>query len=110
ELADNRNEAQKRPRAETPPAERQRDDEEGLPARAAQVGRGFKKTFIELFETRIERQDHERQIGGDEPDINGGIGREPWCRVVDQAEPSQRLIEQAVALEDIDPGKDPDQE
>ena len=44
------------------------------------------------------------------PMIDRGVGREPRHRLADDAEREQRVVEQAVALQDGDPGIDADQE
>ncbi len=81
-----------------------------LPRRRAEIACGFQQRGIHPGERRIERQDHERQIGIDDADIHRGVGREPHHRRRDQMQREQNLVQQAVMLQDVDPGIDADQE
>ena len=90
--------------------QRQRHQPERLPARTAEIGRRFQQRLVHLLQRGVERQHHERQIGIDDADIDRGVGREPGHRRVDDVQPQQHVVEQAVALQDVDPGIDADQE
>ena len=98
--------------ATTPGArQRQRHQPERLPARAAEIGRGFEQRFVELFQRRVERQHHERQIGIDDADIDRGVGREPATGgSITMPSASSTSLSRPVALQDVDPGIDADQE
>ena len=78
--------------------------------RAAEVGGGLEQRMVEPLERRVERQHHERQVRIDDADIDRPVGVEDGERLVDHAEPEQELVEQALLLEDADPGIDADQE
>ena len=90
--------------------QRDRDQPERLPARAAEIGGGFEQRVVHALERGVDRQHHERQVGVDDADEDREVGREPDRRRVDDAEREQRLVEQAVALQDRHPGVDADQE
>ena len=77
---------------------------------AAEIGRGFEQRLVHLLQRRVERQHHEREIRIDDADIDRVVGREPRDRRVDDAQRDQRLIEQPVVLQDVDPRIDADQE
>ena len=63
-----------------------------------------------LHQVGVQRQDHERQVAVNDADI-GRRGRvEDLQRLVDQPDLDQEIVDQAVVLEDADPGVDADQE
>ncbi len=78
--------------------------------RGAEIGGGLLQRRLHLRQRRIERQDHERQIGIDDAEIHRAVGRQPHHRRRDQMQRQQDLVEQAVMLQDVDPGIDADQE
>ena len=54
--------------------QRNRNQPEGGDLCAAQINRGLNQGIIHLFEGRIDRQDHEGEIGVDNADIDREIG------------------------------------
>ncbi len=111
EFADDRDEAQQRTGDEARHGERQGDEPERLPARATEIRGGFEQRLVHLLEARIKRQHHERQIGIDDADEDRGIGCKPCQRLpTNDAECEQKVVQQALALQDIDPRIDADQE
>ena len=110
EFADDRNEAEQRAGAHPRQRQRKRHLPERLPRRGAEIGGSFEQRRILLCQRRKQRQDHERQIGIDDTDIHRGVGGEPHQRRRDQMQFQQHRVEQAVVLQDVDPGIDADQE
>ena len=104
------NETQQAAGEDARPGERQRHQPECFPARAAEIGGGFEQGVVHLLEGGVERQHHEGQIGIDDADEDRGIGREPGHGLLDDAERQQYVVQQAIALQDGDPGIDADQE
>ena len=109
EFPDNGDEAQQYSRDHARQRERQRHQPKRLPAWTAEIGCSLDQAFIHFLEARIEGQHHEGQVRIDQTDIDGRVAGEPCGRFIDQAQHDQELIEQSVALENIDPGVDADQ-
>ncbi len=95
EFADRRNEHQHGTGNDARNRLRQGHVEEGPPGRAAQVAGRFQQGMIQLLERRVQRQDHERQVGVDDPQVHGHGGVHDVQRMVDDAQPQQRGVEQA---------------
>ena len=57
--------------------------------RAAEIGGGFEQRAVDALQRGVKRQHHERQVGIDDADVDGGVGVEDRQRLVDDAEPEQ---------------------
>jgi hypothetical protein len=64
---------------------------------------------IQLRQVRIERQDHERQIGVDDADQHREIGLQHHQRRVDDAEAHQEVVDHPLAPQEPHPGVDTQQ-
>ena len=110
EFADDRDEAQQHAGGHARQRQRKRHQPERLPRRAPRSAAASSSAGSSLGERRVERQDHERQIGIDDAEIHRAVGGEPHHRRGYQMQRQQDLVEQAVMLQDVDPGIDADQE
>src|SRR6185437_10800330 len=63
---------------------------------------------VELHQIGVERQDHERQVGIDDAEIDREIGIEQ--REGADVEQPEEVVDDAVVLEQADPGVDTQQE
>jgi hypothetical protein len=88
----------------------QGDAGEGAQRAAAEVFCGFEQGQVHLLQIGVQRHDHERQVAVDDAQIGGEIGLQHDDRLIDDAQPEQEVVEQAVVLEDADPGVDAQQE
>ena len=110
ELADRRDEAQERAGDDARHGERHGDRPERAPGRRAEIQRRLEQRVVHLLQRRVERQHHEGQIGVDDADIDRRLGVEDVEGLGDQAEAHERLVQQALRLQDRDPGIDADEE
>src|SRR4029077_15769274 len=65
--------------------------------------------FIERRQAAVEWQDHEREVGINEPELDRESVVEERQRRRDQPDGNQQLVQQTIGLEDRDPGIDADQ-
>ena len=84
---------------------------ERAPGRRAEIERRLDQRVVHLFERGVERQHHERQIGVDDADIDRRLGVEDFDGLGDRGpSPISDLVEEALGLQDRDPGVDADEE
>ena len=60
----------------------------------AQVGSRFVQAVIQSLQVGVERQDHERQVGIDNPQVHGKIRIQQLQRLVDEADGEQQVVDQ----------------
>ena len=75
-----------------------------------EVGRGLEQALVELHEVGVERQDHERQVGVDDAEIDGEGRLQHHQRLVDDPGPEQEVVDHPVRAQEPLPGVDPQQE
>ncbi len=112
EDAERRDEDERRARVDARQRERKRDAPEALPRAGAQVLRGIEQRAVVLFEVRVKRQHHERQVHVDEAHEDRERAEEQRHGL--DAEQSQKAIHRArdgrVGAEDDHPCVDADEE
>ena len=59
---------------------------------AAEVGGRFPQAVVEALQFRVQRKDHERQIGVHDSEVDGEIGLHHHQRPVDDAERQQQVV------------------
>ena len=110
ELADRGDEHQHRAGDDARHRQRQRDLHERLPRTRAEIRSRFQQRQVQLLQVRVQRQDHERQVRVDDADVDREVGLQHHQRLVDDADPHQEIVDEAVVLEDADPGVHAQQE
>jgi hypothetical protein len=108
ELAGHGDEAEQDARRRAGQGEREGHAPEGRERRCAEILGGLNQALILPVQDRVQRQDHEGQVGVDEPQQDGGLGVEDLDRR--QAERRKRRIQHPGRLQDRDPGVNADQE
>jgi hypothetical protein len=78
---------------------------EGAPRSGTERGRGVAKFGVDALQGRQERQHHERHLHLGQHHDDARLAEEEPQRLVDEAERQQRLVHDALAAEDHDPGE-----
>ena len=73
-FAHRRDEHQQRAGDDAGHRQRQRDAQEGLDRPGAEIVRGLEQRVVVLLEVGVQRQDHERQVGIDDADVDREAG------------------------------------
>jgi hypothetical protein len=89
---------------------RQRDRQERAKRPCAQIRRRLEQRRVVLLEVRVQRQDHERQIRIHDADIHREVGLHQHQWTVDDAEVQQHVVDDAVVVQQPDPGVHAQQE
>ena len=110
EFAYGRDEYQQRAGDDAWHRQRQGDVEKNLPAPCAQVGGRVLQVRVELLQVGVQRQDHERQVGIDDAQIDREVVIDQLQRLIDQSQPQQGSVDDAMGIQQADPGVDPQQE
>jgi hypothetical protein len=110
ELAHHRDEHQHAAGDDAVLGQRHGDLPEAVEGARTQVRGGLQQALVVLHQVGVQRQDHERQVRIDHADIHRQVGVEDLQRLVDQPQPHQEAVEQAVVAEDAHPGVDADQD
>ena len=76
----------------------------------AQVRRRLQQRAVQLLHVRVERQDHERQVGVDDPEIDREVRVEHADGLVDESDRDQQVVDGALVGQQAHPGVDAQQE
>src|SRR5215211_3230192 len=110
ELPSRRYEDQDAPRYDSRHAQGEGDPPEGMPPARPEVLSSLLQPHVELLESRVEWQDHERQIRVNHAHENCPWGEDEVYGTVGDAEELERTVGDAIAAQDHHPGVGPQEQ